>query len=394
MRFGVSVVSVGGTRHILKGEWPMPDTIGNRRPPKNSTQAGDLDRRTELDIIGAVEGVDKSSSGFPYAWDYLRHYESLFAEFRDAPINLIEVGVKSGVSLRLWKWYFATAQIIGIDINPACARLAENRVAVLIGSQADASFMSDVCLTYPPTIFIDDGSHLAEHNIFTFEHVFPYLRLGGIYIVEDLAFHFGPHADRWQRDQKCSATDYFLSLARGCMARQAPGPAVKKHAVFDLVDSVTFIGSCAIIRKKYGGSEIGKAIGFANQYITDHAASDNAYRRLASFILKHDGPLAEAEAACDLAIDRGGPTLDALTVKADILLRKGLDAEARAALEKAGRLESNKKSGLLHLAKLQARVGMRSAAAATIEAALALGPLNDGWHRLLKELKDEPEEKV
>jgi len=54
----------------------------------------------DLDIIGVLEGTDKSSS-VSSAWDYLRHYQALFAPWRDQPINFIEIGVGRGASLNL-----------------------------------------------------------------------------------------------------------------------------------------------------------------------------------------------------------------------------------------------------------------------------------------------------
>lgn len=36
-----------------------------------------------------------------------------------------------------------------------------------------------------PEIIIDDGSHINEHVIETFKFLFPLLKVGGIYVVED-----------------------------------------------------------------------------------------------------------------------------------------------------------------------------------------------------------------
>ena len=48
-----------------------------------------MERRVDLDVIGVLEGSDKSSS-YRNAADYFRHYESLFAPFRKADINIID----------------------------------------------------------------------------------------------------------------------------------------------------------------------------------------------------------------------------------------------------------------------------------------------------------------
>ena len=35
-------------------------------------------------------------------------------------------------------------------------------------------------------IVIDDGSHILEHIIKTFTHIFPHVKKGGYYFIEDL----------------------------------------------------------------------------------------------------------------------------------------------------------------------------------------------------------------
>lgn len=44
----------------------------------------------------------------------------------------------------------------------------------------------------PPDIIIDDGSHMNAHVITAFELLFPLLREGGIYAVEDLQTSYWP----------------------------------------------------------------------------------------------------------------------------------------------------------------------------------------------------------
>ena len=172
----------------------------------------------ELDLnqIGVLEGTDKSSSVL-LKWDYLRHYEKVFAAWKDKSINFIEIGVANGNSLGVWKELFTTAQIIGVDINPECAKFAGDRIKIEIGSQDDPEFLARLCSKYEPTIIVDDGSHLAHHVIYTFEHMFPFLAPGGIYVVEDLDFHFGEEANKWAPISGYSPPNYFLELTQLCM---------------------------------------------------------------------------------------------------------------------------------------------------------------------------------
>src|SRR5437763_1266547 len=114
--------------------------------------------QASLDELGIVRGTDKSS----LSQDYLRHYERLLMQFVRAPITLIEIGIADGASLETWQRYLETATIVGIDIDPACKRFETDRTIVHIGSQTDAAFLDSVVLAHPPTVIIDDGSHLPD----------------------------------------------------------------------------------------------------------------------------------------------------------------------------------------------------------------------------------------
>ncbi len=117
-----------------------------------------------LDVIGTLEGTNKSS----LYHDYLYAYENVLRPLRQEHFTLLEIGVYDGASLRMWKNYFPHAKIVGIDINPACADLAAERIAVEIGSQDDPEFLDRVMQQYRPLVVIDDGSHLAHHIISSF----------------------------------------------------------------------------------------------------------------------------------------------------------------------------------------------------------------------------------
>src|SRR5436190_11775794 len=136
-----------------------------------------------LDTLGILYGTDKSM----LRQNYLAHYERVFAGLRDEAFTLLEIGIYNGASLALWQTYFPRAEIVGVDINPRCRQHARNRIKVEVGSQDDPEFLRQLMTQYRPTIIMDDGSHQAEHQIFTFETLFPGLEAGGHYIVEDLS---------------------------------------------------------------------------------------------------------------------------------------------------------------------------------------------------------------
>lgn len=141
-----------------------------------------------LTKLGKLYKTDKAEEHF-----YTIHYMNHFKKFRKKKINLLEIGVggykspnKGGGSLRMWKKYFPYGNIYSIDIYDKSA-LQENRIKIYQGSQVDAEFLKKITDEVGSfDIIIDDGSHLNEHIIGSFKILFPKLKDGGIYVVEDI----------------------------------------------------------------------------------------------------------------------------------------------------------------------------------------------------------------
>jgi SAM-dependent methyltransferase len=138
-------------------------------------------RSAALDL-GSYD-TDKTASG------YLREYDRLFAELVDQPIRLLELGVRTGGSLQLWRDYFPAAHIVGIDIEPPPGLDLGERVTILRGRQEDAAFLRAMARTHAPQgfdVIIDDASHYAALTRAAFDALFDdHLRPGGLYVIED-----------------------------------------------------------------------------------------------------------------------------------------------------------------------------------------------------------------
>lgn len=283
-----------------------------------------------LDIVGVLEGTDKSSSNYA-AWDYLSKYQTLFAHLRDERFNLIEIGVGGGNSLKVWKSFFPHASIVGVDILPDRTRHAEERVKIEIGSQDDPEFLARICAANPPTIIIDDGSHLAHHIIYTFERMFPSLLPGGFYVVEDLKFHFGEHAQR-QRMPNCeSPLDYFGEIIKSRMAKMPPAHpnnwGMQKY-VFDNTDAITAIDSAVIFQKRKAKIAIEAAEKFAAAYLAANPFDARAYQRLTEYYLRHWGATEQAERAARKALELRPNDPTAAKRLAEVLVDQGRIDEA------------------------------------------------------------------
>lgn len=148
-----------------------------------------LKTERNLDELAMQFGTDKSS----LRHNYCKYYEEHFASWRYKKFNLLEIGILNGSSLKLWKNYFPNAQITGIDINPECKKYEEEKISVRIGNQIDVSFLSSLVKEKKYDIIIDDGSHIWDHLVISFEFLFPHLNEGGIYCMEDLLDCYDPY---------------------------------------------------------------------------------------------------------------------------------------------------------------------------------------------------------
>jgi hypothetical protein len=119
-----------------------------------------------------------------------RVYGRLLCEFRYLPIALLELGVRRGSSLRVWRDYFPKATIVGLDIEPVQPLDLPN-VHVVQGDQADPAALDQALAAIggsPFDIIIDDASHLGLKSKASFAYLFARgLKASGLYFVEDFA---------------------------------------------------------------------------------------------------------------------------------------------------------------------------------------------------------------
>jgi hypothetical protein len=150
--------------------------------------------RNDLNRLARLFGTDKWGAHW-----YTQHYQRYFEALKNKRLNVLEIGVggyealdEGGSSLRMWKSYFRKSRIVGIDLHDK-SRLSENRIDIRQCDQTDSEALLRLSTEYGGfDIIIDDGSHLNEHVIKTFQVLFPLLRQNGIYVVEDTQTAYWP----------------------------------------------------------------------------------------------------------------------------------------------------------------------------------------------------------
>lgn len=206
-----------------------------------------------LNKLGLMFGTDKVIGHF-----YLPHYQKHFRPFKFKKINLLEIGVggykepnSGGHSLRLWKSYFPYGKIFSLDIHDKSA-LQERRISIFQGSQVDEGFLTDVLSkTGELDIIIDDGSHINEHVIKTFKFLFPKLKEGGIYVIEDTQTSYWKDygGDSDDLNNPKTMMTFFKGLTDGLNHEEFVKPGYKSSYFDNHIVSIHFYHNLIFIYK-------------------------------------------------------------------------------------------------------------------------------------------------
>jgi len=148
---------------------------------------------------------------------YLDIYHRHLAGYRGRPVTVVEFGVSHGGSLQMWKHYFGpAARIVGVDIKPRCAALAEPQIEVMIGDQGDRTFLRYLAEEIGPCeVVIDDGGHTMAQQIATFEELWPGVVDGGVFLTEDTHTSYRP---KWGGGYRRPGT--FMEYAKSLIDQQ------------------------------------------------------------------------------------------------------------------------------------------------------------------------------
>jgi hypothetical protein len=165
-------------------------------------------RLDDLTYLANTLGSDKGTE-FLDAHGYTRIYARLFEPIRDKEITFVEIGLfrhdadrrravnaieginaasaSRAPSLKMWRAYFPRAYLYGFDIDDF-SQVNIDRCTIIQGDMSSESDLDRLVYTIgrPIDVLIDDASHASHHQQIALGRLFPHLRSGGIYIIEDL----------------------------------------------------------------------------------------------------------------------------------------------------------------------------------------------------------------
>ena len=221
--------------------------------------------------IGKKYPSSKNISGF------IQLYEKHFAHLKESKINILEIGVDNGDSLRIWREYFSQANICGIDIDKKDFII--KNVSILQGDQSDKLFLESIIKKYEKfDIIIDDGSHQAKHIIASFNFLFSHLNDKGIYVIEDLQTSYLPRygGSRLNLNKRNSSMNFIKSLTDSINYEQNDKPFFKKKTFDGKIKSIYFYQNIAFINK-------GESINYFYNHKKEQSLLDKIKRIISNF---------------------------------------------------------------------------------------------------------------
>lgn len=194
----------------------------------------------EMCSIAAQSGTDKGRHG------YTKLYGTIFEPLKNKDINILEMGIYYGGSLKMWERFFTNGRVFGIDngrigasslntsgpdnLNPSqgdvnlliegntsssgYSHLETNRTKCFVADQRSYKSLNEA-FEYFNTgefdIIVDDGHHFMEHQQKSLGILFKHLKPGGYYVIEDIC-----PVEKLLKGSKGSPPEYWGQKKNDC----------------------------------------------------------------------------------------------------------------------------------------------------------------------------------
>lgn len=204
---------------------------------------------TDLCKLGKKHKTDKPGNG------YTRVYYELFNPFRSDSVDVFEIGIYFGASIKMWEEFFPNGKIYGIDNGRLCPGttaipggykgtninilsvddvkllqpealvesvhynwLENDRIKAFNADQRSKNHLEKAFKYFNCDLFdviLDDGQHFQEHQQKSLGILFPNVKSEKYYIIEDVVDYQSLIHDKiyWGQKKKdaTDSTDYVFS---------------------------------------------------------------------------------------------------------------------------------------------------------------------------------------
>lgn len=142
-----------------------------------------------LDLLAKESRADKGS----HYHNYTEIYSQYFNSIKYLPIKFLEIGINTGNSVKLWEQFFNNAELHFIDITYDNVEYFSQRSRYHLVDQENPAALNrfiQECGDFD--VILDDGGHTMRQQIVSFVNLFPHIKKGGMYIIEDLHTSYWP----------------------------------------------------------------------------------------------------------------------------------------------------------------------------------------------------------
>lgn len=194
---------------------------------------------------------------------YHNIYSQFIEKFENINGSMIEIGIEESYSLKMWLNLFKNIHIYGFDIN---IEKTGDRYDIFKGDQSNEEDLNKFTkIIDKPVYFInDDGSHIPEHQLLTFNKLFPYLEEGGIYIIEDIETSYWSKGHIYNYDttygykNSKSIIEIFKNVIDCVNSKFLLNKIETPIKHLDNIKMISFLYNCIIIEKKNKEEEVNK----------------------------------------------------------------------------------------------------------------------------------------
>lgn len=181
-------------------------------PCSRPSAKADIQRFYEIATAGGINKTTDKVTG--------HHYEMMYGMFlmplqkASTPPKIFEIGLGcdypwgTGVSQKMWKSMFPQSEIWGADVNKECVEKSRkdgefSGIHLLHGDQKDSATLDRWIQETGGgdfDVIIDDGGHSNLMIMSSFEKLFPKMKPGGLYFIEDMSVGRGAPWKDWVDD--------------------------------------------------------------------------------------------------------------------------------------------------------------------------------------------------
>jgi len=205
-----------------------------------------------MNVLGKKYGTDKVTHH-----EYDEIYPLFIEQYYGSEGAMLEIGIQSEKSLKMCLELFPNAFIFGVDIGHGDKKGDRYHIIKADQSkQTELDRLKEIIASRSVFFINDDGSHIPEHQLLTFNTLFPVLEENGVYIIEDVETSYWTkeglygYKTRYGYKHNDSILEIFKDVV-DTVNQEFAGKRKNRVTVdHDSIGSITFSRNCIIIVKK------------------------------------------------------------------------------------------------------------------------------------------------